>query len=154
METHFTWRTKFLKNSYEISEYENQAGELKSAGWKRRSAGDLKGVKVLFEIKGFFGKEFLIKNPEDDSVIGHITFNTWRTKATISLREKEYKWQYDNFFHSKWSISDENGAMVKYQGHFKSGDITSYIKDERLILAGLYIKDYLRQQAAEASAST
>lgn len=155
METHFTWKRKLFSNIYEIFEYENLAGQLKSTGWKRMTLGDLKGEKLKFEIKGLFDKEFLIKHPDDDSVIGQIVFNMWRTKATISLRDKEYQWGFDNLFHTKWSISNENGPLVKYDGHFKSGEIISYIMDNSLILTGVYIKDYLNQRAAaSASAAT
>ena len=152
METQFTWKNKFFSNIYDISRYENVAGELKSIGWKRKSIGELNGKKVLFEIKGFFDKNFLIFNPDDNSLIGKIVFNTWRTKATITILEKAYTWQYDNLFHSKWSISNENCNLVKYESHFKNGDINSYTNDEILILSGLYIREYLQQRAA-ASAS-
>jgi hypothetical protein len=153
METQFTWKTKLFRNLYQIYEYENPAGELKSAGWKRFATGELKGKKLLFEIKGFFEKEFLIKNPEDNSVAGHIVFNTWKTKATITCQNKEYKFQYDNFFRSKWSISNETGFLVRYESHFKSGEITSYVKDELVILTGLFIRDYLKQRAAVIAAA-
>ncbi len=153
MEAHFTWKTRVFRNLYEIYENENLAGELKNTGWKRTSAGKLKEKELLFEVKGFFKKEFLIKNPEDDSVTGQIIFNTWRTKATIIFGNQEYKWQFDNFFRTKWSVSDGNGTLLKYQSYFKSGEITSYIKDELLILAGLYIRDYLSQRAASAATS-
>jgi hypothetical protein len=153
METQFTWKKKFFSNIYEISRYENTAGELRSTGWKRKSTGELNGKKVLFEIKGFFDKDFLISNPADNSLIGKIVFNTWRTKATITMLEKVYTWQYDNFFHSKWSISNENGNLVKYESHFKNGDINSYSNDEILILTGLYIREYLQQRAAASAAA-
>ncbi|MGD0341859.1 MAG: hypothetical protein ABSA76_09165 [Bacteroidales bacterium] len=154
METQFTWKTKFFSNLYEISRYENAAGELRSIGWKRKSAGELNGKRVLFEIKGFFDKDFLISNPDDNSIIGKIVFNIWKTKATITILDKKYSWQYDNFFHSRWSISNENGSIVKYESHIKNGDVTSYTDDEILILTGLYIKDYLRQRAAAAAAAS
>jgi hypothetical protein len=153
METHLTWKKKFFSSIYEISQYENAAGELKSIGWKRKSIGELNGKKVLFEIKGFFDKDFLISNPDDSSLIGKIVFNTWRTKATITILEKAYSWQFDSFFHSNWSISNENGYLVKYESHFKNGDINSYTNDEILILTGLYIREYLQQRAAASAAS-
>jgi hypothetical protein len=153
METQFKWKTKLFRTNYEISRYEEIAGELKNIGWKRKSAGELNGKKVLFEIKGFFDKDFLISNPDDNSLIGKIVFNTWRTKATITIHEKDYFWHYDNFFHSKWSISNENGNLVKYESHFKNGDINSYTDDSLLILTGLYIRDYLQQRAAASAAA-
>jgi hypothetical protein len=155
METQFTWKKKFFSNIYDISQYENVAGELRSIGWKRKSIGELNGKKILFKIKGFFDKDFLISNPDDNSLIGKIVFNTWKTKATIIILDKVYNWQYDNFFHTIWSISNENGNLVKYESHFKSGDINSYTNDEILILTGLYIREYLQQRAAaSATAST
>jgi hypothetical protein len=155
METQFTWKTKFFSNEYQISRYESIAGNLKNLGWKRKSAGELNGKKVFFEIKGFFDKEFLISNPDDNSQIGNIVFNMWKTKATITILDKTYSWQYDNFFNTKWSITNENGNLIKYESHFKSGDINSYTNDEILILTGLYIRNYLQQRAAaSASAAT
>jgi hypothetical protein len=153
METHLVWKTKLFRNLYEIFENEQPAGELKSPGWKRNATGELKGKKLHFEIKGVFKKEFLILDPADNSTIGQIVFNTWKTKATITCRNQEYKWQFDNFFHTKWSISYEQGNLVKYESHFKKGEITSYTNDELLILTGLFIKDYLKQRAAAAAAA-
>jgi hypothetical protein len=153
METQYKWNTKFFRNNYEIFRYEEIAGELKRAGWKRRWNGELNGKKVLFEIKGFFDKDFIISNPDDNSLIGKIVFNTWRTKATITIHDKEYSWVFDNFFHSKWSISNENGSLVKYESHFKNGEINSYTDDAYLLLTGLFIRDYLQQRAAATAAA-
>ncbi len=154
MEVYYTWKTKLFRNLYEIYQNEQAAGELKSSGWKRRAAGELKGKKIEFEIKGFFKPEFLIINPEDNSVTGTIKFNTWKTKATIDSDNRTYQWQFDNFFHTKWSISNENGNIVKYHALFKHSEITSYTNDELLILTGLYIRDYLNQRAASAAAAS
>jgi len=154
MEAYFTWKTKLFRNLYEIFENEQKIGELKSSGWKRRASGEFKGKKLEFEIKGFFKPEFRIVNPEDNSLAGTFSFSTWRTKATIVSDNRTYQWQNDNFFHTKWSISSENGNLIKYHSHFKYGEITSYTTDELLILTGLYIRDYLQQRAAAAAAAT
>jgi hypothetical protein len=154
MEAHFTWKTRLFRNLYEIFENEQKIGELKSSGWKRRASAELKGKKLEFEIKGFFKREFLIMNPEDNSIAGTFSFSIWRTKATIVSNSRTYQWQNDNFFHTKWSISNENGNLVKYHSHFRFGEITSYTDDGLLILTGLFIKDYLQQSAAAAAAST
>jgi hypothetical protein len=153
METQYKWKTKLFRNNFEIFKYDEIAGELKRGGWKRKWTGELNGKKVLFEIKGFFDKDFLISNLDDESLIGKIIFNTWRTKATITIHEKDYFWQYDNFFHSKWSISNDNGNLIKYESHFKNGDINSYTDDSLLILTGLFIRDYLQQRAAASAAA-
>jgi len=153
METQFTWKAKLFSNRYEINQYENLAGELTGSGWKRKSAGELKGKKVQYEVRGFFRQKYLILNPDDNSVSGEIVFNTWRTKAVITWQRESYDFQYDNFFHTKWSISNKNGNLINYEARFKNGVITSYTSDEILILTGLYIRDLLRQRAASAAAA-
>jgi hypothetical protein len=154
METHLKWKAKFFSNKYEIFQYDNSIGTLSGSGWKRTSVGELRGKKVLFEIKGFFKQEFLISDPVNNSPLGKIIFNTWRTKAAITLQEKVYNFQFENFFHSKWSITDENGNLIKYDAQMKHGVILSYTDNELLILTGLYIRDYLKQRAAAAAAAS
>jgi hypothetical protein len=154
METQYTWKNKFFSYTCEIFRYEEKVGELRNISWKRKTSGELNGKKVLFEIKGFFDRDFLISNPSDGSLIGKIIFNVWKTKATITILEKEYSWQYDNFFHSKWSISNANESLVKYEAPFRTGDINSYSGDEVLILTGLYIRRYLQERAAASAAAS
>jgi hypothetical protein len=154
METQYTWRTKFLRSAFIISKYGEPAGELSSSGWKRKWEGVLNGTRVNFEVKGFFDKDFLIMNPDDDTQIGSIVFNTWRTKATITLNGKDYNWDYDNWWHTKWVISNQNGNLIKFASGFRNGDIISYSEDNILLLTGLFIRDYLQQRAATAAAAT
>jgi hypothetical protein len=153
METQYKWKAKFFSNKYEIFQYDNIIGSLKRSGWKRISYGELNGKKVQFQNKGFFSQEFFITDPIDNSFQGNIIFNTWKSKATITLQEKVYSFQFENFLHSKWNITNENGNLIKYDAHIKNGNITSYTDNEILILTGLYIRDYLRQRAATAAAA-
>jgi hypothetical protein len=153
METQFNWKAKLFKNKYEIFQNETIAGELAGSGWKRKSAGELKGKKVLFEVRGFLKQQYMIINPDDNSVSGEMTYNRWRTKAIITLHNKTYNFQFDNFFHTKWNISNENGSLIRYEARFRHGTILSYTNDEILILTGLYIRDFQRQRAAAATAA-
>lgn len=153
METSYTWKTRFFRSAFDISKYGEPAGELCSKGWKRKWEGTLNETRVNFEVKGFFDKDFLILNPDDGSKLGNIVFNTWRTKATITLNGKEYNWDYENWWHTKWVISNQNGNLIKYASGFKSGDILSYSEDNILLLTGLFIRDYLQQRAAATAAA-
>lgn len=154
METQFKWKAKFFSNKYEIIQYDNVVGSLSGSGWKRISIGELRGKSAKFEIKGFFKQEFLISDPINNFTLGKIVFNTWRSKAAITLQDKVYNFQFENFFHSKWSITNENGNLIKYDAQMKQGVILSYTDNELLILTGLYIRDYLKQSAASAAAAT
>lgn len=154
METHYTWKTKFFRNKYEIFQYEMLAGELTGSGWKRKSAGELKEKKALFEVRGFFKQQYMIIDPVDNSPVGDIVFNNWRSKAVITLQNKSYNFQFDSFFHRRWSISNESGFLIKYESGFRNGSIISYTGDEILILTGLYIRDFIRKRAAAAAAAS
>jgi len=153
METNYTWKTKFFRNKYVIFQNEMPAGELKGSGLKRIATGELKGNKVQFEARGLFGHKFQIIDPGDNTVIGEITLKTWRRKASITLLNKSYNFQFDSFFHRKWSIGNENGYLIKYESGFKKGIIVSYTGDEVLILTGLYIRDFIRQRSAAIAAA-
>jgi len=154
METRFTWKTKFFSNTMHIYQYEGQVGEIVNKAFSRAATGELNGRKLLFEIKGFFRHETRILDASDESVVADVIISAWKSKAKITYNSREYLWQHENFWNSKWSISNENGAVVKYHSRGMGGDVTSYINDEVLILTGLFIKNYFRQRAAATAAST
>jgi hypothetical protein len=154
METRYTWKTKFFSNTIQIFQYEGQVGEIVNKAFSRAASGELNGRKLLFEIKGFFRQETRIVDAGNESVVADVIISAWKSKATIRYNNREYLWQHDNFWNSKWSISNENGAVVKYHSRGNGGEVTSYTTDEVLVLAGLFVKNYFRQRAAAAAAST
>lgn len=154
MESTFTWKTKFFSNTWDIIQNDQKVGEIVNKAFSRSSSGTLRGKKILFEIRGFFRQQTRILDAESESLLAEVVISNWKTKATISYNTREYIWQHENFWNTKWSISDTNGAIVKYNSHAMGGEITSYTTDEVLIMAGLFIKNYFRQRAAAAAAST
>lgn len=154
METQYTWKTKMFSTKYDIYRYENFNGELKKEGWSRKTYGEMSGRKLIFETKGFFKHETQIIDQTNNSVIGTISFTFWKSKSQIAYQEKEFKWQFDNFWRTKWSLSNENGFLIRYHSRGLKGTIDSYTEDEVLILAGFFIRNYLRQRSAEAAAAS
>jgi len=154
MEIQYFWKTRFFSSRYEIYRFETPDGELQRAGWRKKT-GELGGKKVLFEVKGFFGRDLMINDPDSGTRIGNILFNTWKTSATITLSGRQYYWERKGFFRKEFTISDENNVLITYTTHFKSGEIVSNADNEILVLTGLYIREYLRQaEAAAAAAAT
>lgn len=154
METHYTWKTKFFSNNFQILQFDNQVGEIRNKAFTRTAEGELNGRRLLFEIKGFFRQETKIIDLKDDSVLFEVKIGTWRQKASFNYNGKDYAWQYDNFWNTKFSINTDMGPVVKYQTINFGGDIVSYINDEVLILTGMLIKNYFRQRAASAAAAS
>lgn len=154
METIITWKNKFFSNKIQLYHREDLIGEIVNKAFSRSADGELNGRKLRFDIKGFFRQETRILDARDESVIAEVVIGTWKSKATIRYNNKEYLWQYENFWNSKWSITSANGPAVKYHSHGTWGEVTSYTNDEILILTGLFIKNYFRQRAATAAAAT
>jgi hypothetical protein len=154
MESNYTWKTKFFSRKYEIYQNENLVGEIMNKAFSRSASGEINSRKLLFEIKGFFRQVIRIIDLSNESVVADVTISQWKSKSTIQYNNKEYNWQHDNFWNTKWSISNENGDLVKYQSSSFGGEILSYTGDEVLILAGLFVKNYFRQRAAAAAAAS
>jgi hypothetical protein len=154
METQLSWKTKLFRKRFEIYRDNTLAGKLRKEGWSRKVSGELNGRKIMFETKGFFIHKTQIINLENNSEIGQVSYHKWKAKSTIKYNDKEYQWQFDNFFRSKWSVSNENGVLIKFHSHGFTGTIMSYTKDEVLILAGFFIRNFLRQQSASVAAAS
>ena len=154
MVTQFTWKTKAFSRRFEIYQYTSKVGELRKVSLSRKTDGEMNGEKFVFKNKGFIKQETLITNPDNDSVLGTISFKTFKSKATILYNDKEYIWQFDNFFRTKWSVSNENGPLIKYHSRNFNGTIDSFTSDELLVLTGFFIRNYKKQKSSEAAAAS
>jgi len=152
METQYTWKTKLFSKRFEIYRHETLAGELRKEGWSRRVRGELNDRKILFETKGIFKYTTDIINLQDNSIVGQVKYHKWKAKSTIVYDEREYQWQFDNFFRSKWSLSNENGNLIKFHSQGFKGSIISYTKDDILILTGFFVRNFMKQRSAEIAA--
>jgi hypothetical protein len=154
MEAHLTWKTKLFSKQYEIYRNDNMIGELRKEGLSRKTIGELNVKKVIFVTKGFFKRETRIMDFDEISILGTINYSAWKSKSTINYMNKEYKWQFDNFLRTKWSLGNENGIIIRYHSHGFKGIIDTYTDDEVLILTGFFIRNYLKQRSAESAAAS
>jgi len=154
METQYSWKTKLFSNRFEIYRHETLTGQLRKEGWSRRVRGELNDRKTLFETKGVFKFTTDIINLQNNSIVGQVKYHKWKAKSTIIYDEREYQWQFDNFFRSKWSISNENGNLIKFHSRGFKGSIISYTKDDILILTGFFIRNFMKQRSAQIAAAS
>lgn len=154
MEIQYNWKTKMFSNRFEIYQNDILKGELYKGGWSRKVIGELNARRIIFETRGLFKYDTQIIDAQGEMTIGQIKYTSWKAKSTILYQNKEYKWQFDNFLRSRWSISNENGPVIKYHSNAFSGIITSYIRDEILILTGFYIRNFLKQRSSEIAAAS
>jgi hypothetical protein len=154
MEAHFTWETKLFSRKFEIYRNDNMIGELRKECFSRKTYGELNVKKIIFVTKGFFKHETRIMDFDEISTLGTILYSAWKSKSTINYMNKDYKWQFDNFLRTKWSLGNENGTIIRYHSRGFKGIIDTYTEDEILILSGFFIRNYLKQRSAESAAAS
>jgi hypothetical protein len=145
METKLKWEKGFFKSTYEIHSGDKIIGNLKENIWSNAATGELHGKLISFRPRGFFRQKTLIIDPVRNELIGEIDFNAFMTKATIRIGDSIFKWKYDNWLNTKWSIHDSKEIQIHYSGSSLKGKISANVEDNILTLAGLFVINYYWQ---------
>jgi|SRR6056297_7070 len=145
MKNYFTWKKKFFSETYRIFDKGKQIGTFRNRPFSQTSDAEINGKQYRFKTKGFFQQHTEIRDDKDGTLIGEIRYGSWRTRATISLQNKTYKWKYDNIWSSKWSLTDGSSVHLNYAGSSTSGRVESNTDDDLLLLLGLYVMNYFWQ---------
>ncbi len=148
MEIKLNWKRGLFKNTTQICSENSSVGKIREHTWSGSAQGELNGKNYIFKTQGFFRQQTLIINPLDNEIIGEIHFNTWMTNATIRILDKVYKWKYDNWLNTRWSIYSPEEILIHYGGSWAKGRILSGTNEDLLILTGLYVINYYWQTAA------
>ena len=146
MQKYLKWKKGIFSNTYDIYSEGKLIGKLKDKLFSQKAYGELNGKSYTFITKGFFKEQTEIRDSIDNSVIGSITYSSWKTKATLLIHNKKVSWKYDNMWNSKWSIFDSEDNKIKYSGSSLKGKIDANTDDELLILSGLFVVDYFWQK--------
>lgn len=137
-----TWKKGFFSSNYELISNHSTIGELRESFLSNTTHASINQTDIKFKKRGLFTTGTDIIDEENNEVIGHISFNTWRNKAKIELDEETYHLKYDNFWYSRWTISHYETPLINYKSSSTSGEINSLSEKEALILAGLYVHNY------------
>lgn len=147
MITNLTWKKGVLSNTYRIYAGHKEVGELSHKTFKQDASGIFQGKQYRFETQGIFNQTSVIIDSETNIEIGIINYNTWHTKATITIFKKVYQWQYNNIWNTKWSLSANRKLLVNNLGGSTSGKIESSDGDGLLILSSLFVTNYYWQSS-------
>lgn len=147
MQTRLRWKKNFLSNLYSIYSNDHQIGELREKTFSQTAHGHLNGKSYTFKTSGFFKQYTQIIDSTENRVIGKISYNSWMTKAFISIDNKIINWKYDNLWNTKWSVFDSEGLNINYAGSSASGQIDSNSADALLLLCGLFVTNYFWQMS-------
>lgn len=153
MEKSLSWKKGFFSSTFELFSSDGApAGKLKEKYWGNTAEGEINQRMYNFKLKGFWNKKAEILDPSTDNILATIYFNCWKSKATIELTKDTHTtltFGYENFWHTKWSISEPSGLSVRFHGTETKGVIRSDL-DDILILAGLYVANYNWKMASTA----
>jgi len=140
---YFSWEKGFFSSRYRLlNAAKEQHGQFHQPTFEPYSLGSWDDTDLKFKKKGFFSSESDIIDLKKEKVIGTIRFNGWGNKAKISLDQKKYSWKYDNFWGTKWSISENEDVLFRYESSFSNGEIESVSDDKVLLLSGIYVHNY------------
>lgn len=145
MENKLNWKKDWFSDEYSVFSGEKQVGSLKDKFFSQTSNANMNGREYIFRTKGLIDQHTEIIDPAEDKAIGEISYNSWMTKATISLPDKTILWEYDNLWNTKWSLSGTDGIKIRYSGSSTNGEIDSNTEDELIILSGLFVTNYYWQ---------
>jgi hypothetical protein len=145
MKTLLNWKKGPFSSTYQIYSGEELIGELADKAFKKTSEGRIGQKHYKFRTKGVFKQETQIMDGENDLVIGTISYQSMKSKATIQLRDRVINWKYDNGRQTKWSLHDDQGTLMKFAGGFSKGSIECDEIDELLLLAGIFVTNYFQQ---------
>ncbi len=145
MQTNYRWTKKTFGSTYQIFSNDTLIGNLVSKSFSQTVNGEINSKKYTFKTTGFFSQSTEIIDNSTNSVIGNITYNSWMTKASITIHYKAANWQYNNIWNTKWNINDNFGMDINYAGSSTKGHIESNTDDDLLLLTGLFVTNYYWQ---------
>jgi hypothetical protein len=145
MKSKLTWKCPWFKNTSEIYENGRLVGKLTESCFKQTAEGELHGKRYTFKTSGFLKQETVIIDNTTNSIIGKITYNSWKTRAEISYSDKMINLRYGNAWNTRWNLFDANGVHYSFKGSSSKGTVEFEELNEFLVLCGLYIANYYWQ---------
>lgn len=137
--TKVNWKKNIFSSKYKLFSQDKKVGELNSEKYGRISIGEINNKSFKFQKKSFFSSKIEIIDLSLNKVIGNIKFNKWSYKAKLNIKGKKFDWRYDNFWQTKWNISENDFSIIKFNKSTFKGEIKSKASNDLLLLCGLLI---------------
>ncbi len=149
MKKNFIWTKGVFSSQFQLYSETKQIAFLNEKPFSQSASGKINDKQFYFQTKGFMIRETSIIDEISNREIGKISYNSWKTKAVISLYSGEvYNWKYLNMWTKQSCISKNNEVVLDIKSNFNRGTIEASDTDELLLLCGLFLKSYHRQATA------
>ncbi len=146
MQLNLKWERKYLSNLNSIFQNDKLIGNINKDIFSQKSSGELNGKKYFFQKKGFLNQQVLIIDQSDNRIVGEIALDSFMTKASIVINKSMFSWKSDNLLTTRWNVTDYRDIQISFVSTLNKGDIYSNTNKELLILSGLFIANYYKQQ--------
>jgi hypothetical protein len=145
MKTTLIWNKGFFKKTYGIYSNNSPVGKLVENSWCSSADGEINNKKYQFKTQGFFKQKTQIIDTENNSILGTIAYNSIMSRATIEYSGQIAYWRCNNIWNTKFSITDNAGNLISYNGSSSNGKLEFDQPNDLLVLTGLFVTNYYWQ---------
>ncbi len=146
----FRWRKGVFSSTYEIFSQKGIAGQIRSRNWSRLTDAVINGKRYLFRTQGFFTVNTLIIDPENNALLGKISYNSWRSIASIEFKGLTTILKSESIWRNLWSVWNANEPVMRFKGSSSSGTIEVGKSDELLMISSFFAITYFWKAATIA----
>ncbi|WP_343524123.1 hypothetical protein [Pedobacter sp.] len=137
----FNWKSDWFSNNFHLFVEEIQKGAITFGTWRSNAESRFEDQNYQFVNEGFWQSSTRITDKKTNEVLALITYDSWKSKAVISLKTGEqYEWKAKGVWKSQWTVSNYKDEHIVYTSGSNSGSIASDTDHKLLIIAGLFIK--------------
>ncbi|GGG92739.1 hypothetical protein [Pedobacter zeae] len=135
------WKSDWFSNNFHLFVDGIQKGAITFGTWRSNAESRFEDQNYQFVNKGFWQSSTRITDKKTNEVLAVITYDSWKSKAVISLKTGEqYEWKSKGLWKSQWTVSNYKDEHIVYTSGSNSGSIASDTDHKLLIIAGLFIK--------------
>ena len=142
------WKKGAFSNTYKISYHKEFIGSLSTEVFRSNATGQIEEDKYVFKSQGLLSRTIHVFEYISKQKIASIKVSAWGRKAQIKTKDKQYLWNFKNFWQTKWTIADQSKTYISgtHSSLLSKGNLIYRDADNFLILVSIYIIDYLKRR--------
>ncbi len=144
MKRSINWTRDLISGTHRIFSYGLQIGTIIKRPFSQVTMGDINGKSYVFIPRGFFGHRVSILEEGSGVNIGYIQYNSWMTRAEISIMGVKYNWRYTNITTTRFTINGSN-VDIDFANGVRRGSLVTNCDNDILHLTGIFTINYYAQ---------
>ncbi|MDQ0966951.1 hypothetical protein QFZ20_002354 [Flavobacterium sp. W4I14] len=142
MEQVLNWRKGLFDSNYQVFNNGLLKFSLNFSSWKNSAIATTQAGIYLLKSEGFSKPETKLLNNQNE-VLAIITYDWLRFNAKIVFASGDtFDWSFQNSWLSRWSLNDHQDKQILFNASSGNGMLHSNVDDDKLILCGLFIREY------------